>query len=96
MEKMSSNKYVAGWNTPGYLPEMEPQEFDSAHDAVGFLCDAVHRFWDEDYDSYEDWEGVDAKWLPIHTDLHNGSSTSDSLNTYTSDNSLVFWFHPVE
>ena len=29
--------WVAGWNLPGYMPEMEPQEFDTREEAEAFI-----------------------------------------------------------
>lgn len=102
----NTKKYVAGWNVPGFMPEMEPQVFDSAKEAVDFLSENVELFWDQDYDASYGLDTVenqtkaklysDEKWLPVHTDLHNGASTSEALDSYTSDQSLVFWFHQVE
>lgn len=34
-------KWVAGWNMPGYLPEMEPVEFDSRNEATEFLVNEL-------------------------------------------------------
>lgn len=45
-------KYVAGYNQPGYLPEMEPQEFDTVEDAVDFLVEEFERAED---DIEDDW-----------------------------------------
>jgi hypothetical protein len=30
-------KFVAGWNMPGYMPDSEPMEFDSATDALDYI-----------------------------------------------------------
>lgn len=40
-------RYVAGWNMPGYLPDMEPAEFDNAQSAANFLADEMERVADE-------------------------------------------------
>jgi hypothetical protein len=67
-----STTYVAGWNTPGYLPEMEPAEFDNTPDAFAYLITEVERMWDEDMSTPEGYEDMgDERWLPVHTALHN-------------------------
>jgi hypothetical protein len=56
---MTQTKYVAGWNMPGYLPEMEPAEFDSFEEAKAFIVDELedqangHDEGDEEGDAYE-------------------------------------------
>mgnify|MGYP000467624731 CR=1 FL=1 len=33
----SEKSFSAGWNMPGYLPEMEPQYFDQFEEAKAFI-----------------------------------------------------------
>lgn len=33
--------FAAGWNTPGYMPDSEPQEFDDFDDAKAYLIDTL-------------------------------------------------------
>jgi hypothetical protein len=47
--------YVATINVPGYLPEGDPVEFDTATDAWSYLADERMRHEDEtEGDSYSD------------------------------------------
>lgn len=46
-------QYVAGWNLAGYLPETEPETFDTLEDARAYLVDEVERWLDQDYA----WDG---------------------------------------
>jgi hypothetical protein len=46
-------KYIAGWNMPGYLPEMEPVIFDDQEQAIQFLNDA-HLSYIDDMGNYND------------------------------------------
>ena len=39
--------YVAGWNMPGYLPDMEPACFDTAAEAWEWLRDEAQHCADE-------------------------------------------------
>lgn len=39
-------KYIAGYNMPGYLPEMEPAEFDTFGDAKEFLFQELQTMED--------------------------------------------------
>lgn len=41
--------YLAGWNLAGYLPETEPEHFDTLEEAVSYLRDTVERWQDEDW-----------------------------------------------
>ena len=36
-----TKKYIAGWNQPGYLPETEPEEFDSFADAREYIAGEI-------------------------------------------------------
>jgi hypothetical protein len=66
--------YVAVINTPGYLPEAEPAEFDTARQAWLFLATERQREEDERWDSLpedEQWAQVFA-FSPALQDLrHN-------------------------
>ena len=49
--------YIAGWNMPGYLPEVDPWVTDNYGDAVEYLLDEMARYSetldnDNDYDEY--------------------------------------------
>lgn len=49
--------YIAGWNMPGYLPEVTPWITDNYNDAVEYLLDEMARYSetldnDSDYDEY--------------------------------------------
>lgn len=39
--------WVAGWNIPGYLPEMHPETFDSWEDAREFLINEIESFLED-------------------------------------------------
>jgi hypothetical protein len=43
-------KYVAMWNLPGCLPEMEPAEFDNAVDAFDFMADSLIDVHNAEYE----------------------------------------------
>lgn len=94
--------YTAGWNIPGCLPESEPQEFDTFSEAKAYLVDTVELFWDQDYDRVTAGkrEPIDARWLEVHTALHNaGASHDDGTQHFaqtTGDGHLHFWITPKE
>jgi len=53
--------YYAGWNMPGYLPEMEPFRSNNPTGVVDFLCDEMLRQraeadYDESVVDRSDWE----------------------------------------
>ncbi|AQT27809.1 hypothetical protein HOR67_gp47 [Ralstonia phage RS-PI-1] len=43
----SATKYVVGYNMPGYMPDMEPAEFDDAQSALSQLRDYLQERLDE-------------------------------------------------
>jgi hypothetical protein len=53
--------WVAGWNMPGYLPESDPEGFDTWGEAHAYIVESVERAWDG---------GEDADYLDAHTELH--------------------------
>jgi hypothetical protein len=50
----SGQKWVAGWNMPGYLPESGPTLFDDWTDARAHIVETIDRFWDDDAQSPDD------------------------------------------
>jgi hypothetical protein len=49
--------WIAGWNLPGCLPEMDLAEFDTEEDAWSFIRDEMERYLDLDLgiDPYVYW-----------------------------------------
>ena len=87
--------YIAGWNTPGYLPESEPAVFETQGEAIGYLSDTVDRFWDEDYyDPRDDEsrEAIDNRWLDVFSNLPYETAPFNIVN---NDRSLTFWVSVV-
>ena len=41
--------YIAGWNTPGYLPDADPVAFDDRQDAEDYVIEEVNRHLDTLY-----------------------------------------------
>ena len=85
------NAYIAGWNTPGYLPETEPAIFDNETDAIRYLTDTIDRFWDEDY--LANGIKADKQWADISSSLPYETAP---FNVQNWDGSLTFWvsIHP--
>ena len=87
--------YVAGWNTPGCLPEVDPEIFDNETDAIRYLTDAVARFWDEDYaqdTTWDAWNKADDKWADVFGNLPYETAP---FNVCDNDRSLTFWVTAV-
>lgn len=83
--------FAAGWNTPGYLPDAEPEVFATYVEAIRYLANTVERFWDEDATSFSGAE-ADRRWLDVHAALHNvraGGQTFAALG-----GGYVFWVQP--
>ena len=83
--------YVAGWNTPGYLPESEPMIFDNETDAIRYLSDTIERFWDEDCEAETTWaqpSAADEKWGDVFSNLPYETAP---FNITNNDHTLTFW-----
>lgn len=39
----TTSKYVAGWNMPGYMPDMDPAEFETADEALEFIHASIEE-----------------------------------------------------
>ncbi len=39
--------FVAGWNTPGYLPDSDPIQFDDRWGAVDYIENEIHQISDD-------------------------------------------------
>ena len=53
LREQRTERWVAGWNMPGYMPDSEPAEFDNAEDAKQYIIDAVKRAEEETEDETE-------------------------------------------
>ena len=84
--------YIAGWNIPGCLPEVEPAIFDNETDAIRYLSDTVDQFWDDAYARGiahdESREAIDDRWLDIFSSLPYETAP---FNIQNGDGSLTFW-----
>lgn len=47
LEERNKPRFVAGWNMPGYMPDMETVEFDDADVALEFIKNAINDLDDE-------------------------------------------------
>ncbi len=83
--------YTAGWNISGYLPETDPEHFDTFAEAIAYLAETVERFWDQDTDF-----GVGTRWLPVHTELHNAATPPDGGTFLAYAGDLAFWIEPTD
>jgi hypothetical protein len=63
--------YTAGWNQPGYLPESDPEAFETLDDAAAYLVDTLARFLDED-DAPEDMQAADIIMVDRVADYADG------------------------
>lgn len=46
--RLGARQYVAGWNMAGYLPETDPETFDTLDDAIAYLRETLDEWWDQD------------------------------------------------
>ena len=81
--------YHAGWNMPGYLPEMEPATLEDAESAGEFLRDELSEIlgWMEEEDSEGDGlEEIIAELESLDADeLRNWSGLSERLAYWISE-----------
>ena len=53
LREQRTERWVAGWNMPGYMPDSEPAEFDKVEDAKQYIIETVKRAEDETDDETE-------------------------------------------
>jgi hypothetical protein len=94
-------KYVAGRRVPGKSTDApRPAEFTEFSDAVRHLVMWVERLWDGEYEASYGRPGevglreaADARWLPIHTALHNATPAHpDAATSFTETAAGFEWF----
>ena len=86
LREAKKNRYVAGWNMPGYLREMDPQEFDDFDAARQYIVDAIDRAA-EDYESESEAAGLETDARNIEREP--GPFISQQCGNY------VYWVIPV-
>lgn len=81
--------YTAGWNMPGYLPEMEPCSFDTWEEAVEFLYqelkDLAMNSAVEDPEKSAFYEGANQ--------VKSWSGTYSSYTTSEMPDGYVYWIN---
>lgn len=53
--------YTAGWNMPGYLPDGDPQQFDSFDEAKCYIIDELKFQEEHNSDAHGNWQEADAE-----------------------------------
>lgn len=84
--------YVAGWNIPGYLPEMQPLVFEDETSAVTFISMEIARMWDQDHRGEEPDFAVDNRWIDLYSSLPYETAP---FNIQNGDGSLTFWVEAI-
>lgn len=93
-------KYAAGWNMPGYLPEDDPETFDSFSDAVNYLIEIVDLLWNDDLEAVGELPDVraviDARWKDLYDALKKAATDPNDISFagYTGDGWYAFWVAP--
>lgn len=90
--------YVAGWNMPGYMPEMEGSEFDSFDDAKQFIIDelkSLEELAGEDADNARE-EGDNAGADSLEETATEYCHAAEDVNMWSSPNTIqagayAFW-----
>ena len=80
--------YVAGWNLPGYLPEMEPATFYSPENARDFLIDELRSTEDHWIDGKADVASVEQHYNELVEEVQHDTAPCSFHDTLSG---LVFW-----
>lgn len=48
LENQRTEKWIAGCNMPGYMPDMDPCEFEDVDSAIEYICDEVESLMDDE------------------------------------------------
>lgn len=88
---MTDNRFMIGWNMPGYLPEMDPYMVVGADDAKRAMIDELLRSADhaDEIENHEIAEELSA--LAEELNLSDVSQGWDA----TVDN-LAYWITPTD
>jgi hypothetical protein len=101
-------RYTAGWNMPGYMPDTDPETFNTWDMAVEYIIASVEGFFEEDMESVT-WAPTSEQdrlhrdllvnWNPIRNSLNNMQYESGpprlSYMAMTLSGDLCFWIVPV-
>lgn len=100
-------RYTAGYNMPGYMPETNPETFDTWDEAIEYIKETVDRFFEDDMDSVT-WAPIEEQdrvhrdllvnWNPIRNSLNNIQYESGPRLSYmgmTLAGDLCFWIIPA-
>lgn len=100
-------RYTAGYNMPGYMPETNPETFDTWDEAVDYIKETVEGFFAEDIESVT-WapeseqnrlhRDLLVNWNPVRNSLNNMQYESGPRLSYmamTLAGDLCFWIIPV-
>lgn len=93
--------YVAGYNMAGYLPDVDPEVFDTEADAREYLAGTLDRWADDEYMAAGE-RGSDAGDFSVAlaeeyeetAKMLRDGSTSTYVRTFSADYS--FWVEPSE
>jgi hypothetical protein len=92
-------RYVVGWGSPGYLPDVI-MEVDTPLQGVLVLLDEVGFRWDAEFlgSDGDDESEADARWQPVYTgllrDLDRESNEDTSRGwvlAHSPDQDTAFW-----
>lgn len=90
-ESLTNIAWVAGWNNPGYLPEMEPEEFETQEEAVRFLIEEAKCR--EDMAAEDENEERAEAWCHFAEDLNAQISAAGNELSETAPDGQAFWVH---
>lgn len=74
--------FTAGWNMPGTLPEMDPEEFEGFGDAKSFIVEEMEEQWDEEND-----DDVADHWREVIA----GTMTNEKEFSEIGPDGYVYW-----
>lgn len=83
-------KYIAGWNMPGCLPEMEPAEFKTFEEAKQYVVDELEACLDA-CDDESDPDLID-EWA---TEEASARLETGPFETFPCPDGYVYWVIPA-
>jgi hypothetical protein len=82
LQGQQTARFVAGWNMPGYMPDSDPAQFESAEDARAYIIETIKRAEDE-----ADTETLAEELCAFAEDIN---LESDEFSA-TGPDGLVYW-----
>lgn len=87
--------FTAGYNMPGYMPEVGPVDFHSLSNAKTYIMVELTEAWEAQYQKNDiDHKNIDENYRQLIEQVNHTEETPFSV--YDDYTGYVFWVHATE